>query len=223
MIVSCGPAINQQPTQTAWIITATSLPTHTPTMTPSPAPTNTPYTSSNLGDGFKTIESSEMSIVLPQSYLVFTQDEWASGIENLEKLGGDYELMAQMIKNSPGDYLLIAYEGSLGQTGKSVSILKMEDQSLELYPFDTVIQMLASTYEDIGATIFEQSTCTKEGFECGYFYVEMTIADYTYRTLSYALYRGDSFYAISFQAPIDTFQDNFEEFETIFESIHINY
>lgn len=206
-----------QATQTPWIITATPLPTST--LIPSPSPTSTSVVSL-LGNDPIFVEVSEVSLYLPSNFQIATKDNIEAMLDLVENLGGNFTDIARVVRENPDKYLLVAYDLT-SSYGKSITIIKMQDQYFSFLTADSFIQSLKDSYEEMGVSIEQKSACKKEGFDCMSFRSILTIEGISVSSHTYVLLQNNILYAIDFSVVTEKYKDNYPVFQAIFESLNI--
>jgi hypothetical protein len=117
--------------------TATAIPS--PTATSTPAPTSTP----TIVDGWKKFEGNGMELWLPEHFMggnLTTDLEIL--LEGLKELGPDYEKMAQMLKENPSAFVLVAFDTQLSPSGVMANVNVGKAKILSAISIDMYVDIL---------------------------------------------------------------------------------
>lgn len=170
-----------------------------PTMTPIP--------------GWEKFEGDDVELWLPES---FDGGDLSSDldviVENLRRLGSDFEDMAEMIEQNPSAFVLWAFDSKVGYSGflTNVNITKersLSAVSIETY-LDAVINQLPSQFH-----IVERATFSLETYEAARIIVEFSISGVRGKEALYLIKDGKTMWGITFATGADEFSQRLPIFE----------
>ena len=220
ILCACQPAPALEPTQTAWVITTTPLPTTSPTTTP--APTDTPeLITVSAGEGVL-FEGPGVSIILPSTYIAASKEDMDTIIDYLEDMGGYFAQTAQMLRDNPDLYLVYAYDTVIGPSGAMTSMNVTTEAIPTGFSLEAVVQAITAQYQNMNATLEQTSDCSKAGFECARLTVVMDVQGTSMKLWQYILKNEATLYAATFGTSSVEFEQRQTEFENSFESLQID-
>lgn len=170
-----------------------------PTMTPIP--------------GWEKFEGDDVELWLPES---FNGGDLSNDldvvVENLRRLGPDFEAMADMIEQNPSAFVIWAFDSKVGYSGFLTNVNITTERmlsavSIETY-LDAVTNQLPPQFQ-----VVEREPVSLERYEAARLFVEFSISGVRGKEILYLIKDGKTMWGITFATGADEFNQRLPIFE----------
>ena len=194
--LACGQAITSPPT-------ALSEPTATPNL--EPTATSIP--------GWERFEGGGAELWLPQSFEGGDISEDIDVVvENLRRLGPDFEQIAQMIEQNPSMYAIWAFDSDVGGSGFLTSVNVIKEQVLSAITPETYLDMALPQFPP-QFQVVEQDILSVGNYQAGRVVIEFAVSAVPGKEVMYVIKNGNTMWVITFATAMDEYDQRLPVFE----------
>jgi hypothetical protein len=217
-VVGCGQSAPPQPTATPPPAatrrpTATPRPTATTQPTATTRPTATSQPPATAIPGWEKFEGGGVELWLPASYEGGDLAEDLEVIvENLRRLGPDYEQMAQIVEQNPSMYAIWAFDSEVGDSGFLTNVAVTTEKVLSAVSLDTYLDA-ASNQLPAQFQVIERDIITLADYEAGRLVLEFAISGVSGKEVLYVVKDGNTMWVITFATALEEFAQRLPVFE----------
>jgi len=163
--------------------------------------------------GWEKFECDGVELWLPESYEgVDLSEEVGVIIENLRRLGPDFEQMAQMIEQNPSMYVVWAFDSEVGDSGSLTNVAVTTEKVLSAVTIDTYLDA-ASKQLPAQFQVVERDIVSLGNYRAGRLVIEATISGVASKVLMYAVKDGNTMWLIVFATGAEEFDQRLSVFE----------
>jgi len=172
-----------------------------------PEPTATPI------PGWEKFEGEGVELWLPESYDGGDLDEDLDVVvENLRRLGPDFEQMAQIIEQNPTMYVIWAFDSEVGSSGVLSNVALTKERVLSAITMDTYLDAATNQFP-AAFEVTERDIVTLGDYEAGRLVIEFEIQGVGGKELMYAVKDGTTMWAFVYATGADEFDERLPVFE----------
>jgi hypothetical protein len=163
--------------------------------------------------GWEKFEGDDVELWLPES---FNGGDLSNDldvvVENLRRLGPDFEAMADMIEQNPSAFVIWAFDSKVGYSGFLTNVNITTERmlsavSIETY-LDAVTNQLPPQFQ-----VVEREPVSLERYEAARLFVEFSISGVRGKEILYLIKDGKTMWGITFATGADEFNQRLPIFE----------
>ncbi len=133
-------------------------------------------------------------------------------IEGLEKLGPDFEQMANTIKQNPSMFVIWAFDSQVGDSGFLTNVNVTTEQALSTITIETYLdlatQQLPSQFK-----VLEREIVSLDRYEAGRVLLEFSVSGVQGKQLLYVIKPDKDVWAITYSTAAEEFDERLSTFE----------
>ncbi len=172
-----------------------------------PEPTETPI------PGWEKFEGEGVELWLPESYDGGNLSEDLDVVvENLRRLGPDFEPMAQVIEQNPSMYIIWAFDSEVGSSGFLSNVALTKERVLSAVTMDTYLDAAVNQFP-AAFEVTERDIVTLGDYEAGRLVIEFVIQGMGGKELMYAVKDGTTMWAFVYATGAEEFDERLAVFE----------
>jgi hypothetical protein len=174
---------------------------------PTPQPMATPI------PGWEKFEGGGVELWLPESFDGGNLEEDLDVVvENLRRLGPDYEQLAQIIEQNPSMYVIWVFDSEVGSPGFLTSVAITTEKVMSAITLDTYLDAAASQFP-AEFQIQERDIVTLGEYQAGRLVIDFTIQGVDGSELLYVVKDGTTIWAITYGTGAQEFDERLPVFE----------
>lgn len=174
---------------------------------PTPQPTATAI------PGWEKFEGGGIELWLPESYEGGNlQEDLDVVVQNLRRLGPDYEQLAQVIEQNPSMYVIWAFDSEVGSPGFLTNATVTTEKVLSAMTLDTYLDAAVGQFPP-GFDVRERDIVTLGDHQAGRLLIEFAIQGVRGSELLYAVKDGTTMWVITYATGADEFDERLPVFE----------
>lgn len=189
--------------------------TPTPTPTSTPIPTNTPALTSTPTPipGWEKFEGGGVELWLPESYEGGNPSEDIEVIiDKLRLLGPDFEQMAQVIKQNPSMFVLMALDSEVGDSGYITNVNIAKEKVLSAITLEIYLASVENQLPD-QFQVVDQDIVSLIDHLAGRMIIEAAVLGVDIKEVVYIIKEDNIIWAISFATGAEEFDQRLQIFE----------
>lgn len=172
-----------------------------------PQPTATPI------PGWEKLEGGGVELWLPESYEGGNLSEDLEVIvENLRRLGPDFEQMAQIIEQNPSMYVIWAFDSNVGSSSSLTNAMVTTERVLSAITLDTYLDAALNQFPD-AFQVQERDIVTLGDHQAGRLLIEFVVQGVPGKELMYTVKDGTTMWVITYATGADDFDARLPVFE----------